>query len=91
MTDPKLLVLVGVMFPMGLGAKMFSMVKADVGEDIVAEELGLEASRCLNRASSEFTGLLENVLSRPSMSYRLPVKLFCSPLLFNFCCKLSGE
>ena len=54
------------MFPMGLGAKMFSMVKADVGEDMVAEELGLETSRGLNRISSELNGLLENVLSRPS-------------------------
>lgn len=90
MIDPRLLVLVGVMFPMGLGAKMFSMVKADVGEDMVAEELGLETSRGLNRISSELNGLLENVLSRPSISCRLPVT-FCSSLLFNLCCKLSGE
>lgn len=79
------------MFPIGLGAKIFSMVKADVGEDIVAEELGLETSRGLNRASSELNGLLENVLSRPSMSCRLTVTLFCSSLFFSLCCKLSGE
>lgn len=82
--------LVGVMFPIGLGAKIFSIVKADVGEDMVAEELGLETSRGLNRISSELTGLLENVLSRPSMSCRRTVTLFCSSF-FSLCCKLSGE
>lgn len=83
-------VLVGVTFPTGLGAKIFSIVKADVGEDIVAEELGLEPSRGLYRVSSVDTALLENCFSRIS-PWRLPLALCCSSVLFSFCCRLSGE
>lgn len=54
-------VLVGLtMLPIGLGARILSMVKSEVGDDMVAEEPGREVSRlCRVTSSVPPIGLLE--------------------------------
>lgn len=77
--DAATVVLVGAMtLPIGLGARMLSMVKSDVGDDMVAEEPpGREETdsrgfRCRGAASpAEPIGLLANVLSSRAASVSL--------------------